>query len=123
MKQVPNPALFFLFTALTAGIFYAFLIPPFQSPDEPNHFLRAWQVSEGCWLPEKTTDQRLGGVLPASLAQVADSFAFLKNNPAARTTAGRIRATLDLPLSPGNSRFLDFANTASYAPSAYLPQA
>ena len=64
---------------LLFGLLFALLIPPFQSPDEPNHFYRAWQVSEGHFFPEKKGD-RLGGMLPASLMQVYDSFHFLKND-------------------------------------------
>jgi uncharacterized membrane protein len=123
MKYLPEPAFFFRTIALLAGMSYACLIPPFQSPDEPNHFLRAYQVSQGHWLPEKTTDQRLGGVLPESLQAVADSFAFLKNNTVARTTLHSIQTALQITLKPDKTRFLDFANTGIYAPTAYLPQA
>lgn len=117
-----DPARFFLVMALCFGTVYACLIPPFQSPDEPNHFLRAYQVSEGDWLPEQT-DSRLGGVLPVSLQAVADSFAFLKNNYDAHAGPGKIRRAGQIPLAPHNRRFLDFANTAIYAPTGYIPQA
>lgn len=108
---------------LIFGLAYALLIPPFQSPDEPNHFFRAWQVSEGHFFPEKIGN-RLGGVLPASLSQVSDSLLFLKNNPVvARLTHQRFLNALSIPLRPENRRFTDFANTAIYAPTAYFPQA
>jgi hypothetical protein len=112
--------------AFAFGIAFAFLLPPFQSPDEPNHFLRAYQVSEGRFFPEKKSESgfyRLGGTLPARLAQVCDSFAFLKNNYAARCSPTRLSEALSVPLQPEQRAFLDFANTAIYAPTAYLPQA
>ncbi len=104
------------------GLLFALLVPPFQSPDEPNHFLRAWQVSEGTFFPEKV-DNRLGGVLPGSLTQVCDSFLFLKNAPDARLHFRTLRNTLSIPLEAEKRRFADFANTAIYAPTAYIPQA
>ncbi len=108
---------------LLFGCVFALLVPPFQSPDEPNHFLRAYQVSEGHFWATRTADQRLGGILPVSLQGVCDSFAFLKNNPAARTDFVQIRRVAAVPLQTEQRAFLDFANTAVYAPTGYLPQA
>ena len=104
------------------GFAYALLVPPFQSPDEPNHFFRAWQVSEGHFFPEKK-DHRLGGSLPSSLVQVSDTFAFLRHDPHARLSLNTWRKALSVPLRPEQRSFTDFANTAIYAPTAYLPQA
>ncbi len=117
-----GPAEWFVGAALLFGSLFAVLIPPFQSPDEPNHLLRAYQVSEGRMFPVQM-DQRLGGYLPASLQAVADSFGFLKNDYQARLPAGLLRRAGQIPLRPGRRVFLDFANTAVYAPTAYLPQA
>ncbi len=110
------------FLLLLFGLVFALVTPPFQSPDEPNHFFRAWQVSEGHFFPEYT-GSRLGGDLPASLSEICDSFRFLKNEQKARLNLHSLRVGLSIPLNPGNRRFTDFANTAIYAPSAYLPQA
>ena len=112
----------FLGLSLGFGCLFVFLIPPFQSPDEPNHLLRAYQVSEGGFFPENT-DHRLGGTLPVSLAAVRDSFLYLKMNYAARTGRDAIFRNLQTPLEPARRAFLDFPNTAVYAPTAYLPQA
>lgn len=108
--------------SLVCGLVYVVLIPPFQSPDESSHFLRAWQVSEGRLWPEKT-DRRLGGELPASLSGLCDSFLYLRLSASARAEPARVCRLLEMPLRPGERRFTDFANTAIYAPSAYLPQA
>lgn len=109
--------------ALFSGLLWAALIPPFQSPDEPNHFFRAWQISEGYFFPEKTADRRLGGVLPESASKCAQAFAGLKGNDTARLTLLQWRAEWARPLRPDARRFTDFANTAIYAPTAYVPQA
>ena len=109
--------------AFLFGAIFIALTPPFQSPDEPNQFLRAYQVSEGQFFPEKIDNQRLGGYLPASLQTVADSFAYLKNNYPARLRPGLLQHASAIPLLPDHRIFLDFANTAVYVPIAYLPQA
>ncbi|MEI6409453.1 MAG: DUF2142 domain-containing protein [Bacteroidota bacterium] len=122
-RRIPDPANLFLALSLVFGVAYALLIPPFQSPDEPNHFLRAWQISEGAFWPDRRPDQRLGGELPLSPQALADSFAYLKNNYAARLDAALIRRLAALPPDYNKRGFLDFANTAIYAPFGYVPQA
>ena len=118
-----RPVQLFAIMALLFGGLFIGLTPPFQSPDEPNHFLRAYQVSEGHFFPEKIENQRLGGYLPASLQSVADSFAYLKNDYQARLRPGWMNRSRAIPLLPDHRLLLDFANTAVYAPTAYLPQA
>ncbi len=103
------------------GVLYVFLIPPFQSPDEPNHFLRAYQISEGHLFPEKT-DARLGGVLPRSLDQLVDTFAYLKNNYDSRLSTSSLQYAASIALNSEDRQFHDFVNTAIYAPLGYLPQ-
>lgn len=113
----------FVFIALFFGSLLAFLTPPFQSPDEYNHFYRAWQVSEGKLTPEIKDGNRLGGELPAALDSLTKQFIYLKNNPAARLHFSRIGAAYDLRIDESERRFTDFPNTAIYAPTAYVPQA
>lgn len=57
MKHPLNAAKSFLFIFLLFGTLMVFLTPPFQVPDEINHFYRAWQVSTGSFSPVKQ-DQR-----------------------------------------------------------------
>ncbi len=121
MKR-PDAAAVFAGLALLFGSLFVFLIPPFQSPDEPNHFFRAYQVSEGFFFPE-TAERRLGGNLPLSLSQLRDSFSFLKMDYGARLDKDLIFRCLDIPLDENRRGFTDFPNTAIYAPTAYLPQA
>src|SRR5258705_2366288 len=37
----------FVLYGLVATVFLAINMPPFQNPDEPNHFLRAAQLADG----------------------------------------------------------------------------
>jgi uncharacterized membrane protein len=60
---ISSPARVFLLLGIVYGIFFLFVTPPFQVPDEPNHFYRAYQISEGRFIaakkfpPTLTTDQ------------------------------------------------------------------
>ena len=116
------PEMVFLSLATLFGGVFVFIIPPFQSPDEPNHFFRAYQVSEGVFIPA-IRDNRLGGDLPVSLVQVRDSFSFLRMNYGARLDQALVLRNPDIPLRPEQRAFTDFPNTAIYAPTAYIPQA
>jgi hypothetical protein len=40
-----DPASVFAWVALLIGALLVALTPPFQVPDEPNHFYRAYQVA------------------------------------------------------------------------------
>jgi len=36
-----------LFILLGFGLAYVFILPPFEAPDEPAHFARAYSIAEG----------------------------------------------------------------------------
>lgn len=42
-----SPAAIFPWFSVAAGMVFLVLTPPFMVPDEPVHFYRAWQISEG----------------------------------------------------------------------------
>lgn len=114
------PPLAFVWVALLFGIPLALITAPFQAPDEPQHFLRAYQISEGGLLPTRHGD-RGGGQLPVSLVEVPARFAYLRFHPEEKTSLSQIRATMRIPLDPNRRQFIPFV-TAIYSPIAYLPQ-
>ena len=73
------PEKFFLALGLFFGLMFIVLTPPFQVPDETNHFFRAWQVSEG-GLSAVKQDSRVGGFIPQSLVKFSTPFYYLKGN-------------------------------------------
>lgn len=109
--------------ALLFGGLLVFIVPPFQSPDEYNHFFRAFQVSEGHFYPETLQGNRLGGGLPVSLDSFKNVFLPLKGDYGSQTSLAEMREVLSLPLEPGQQQFTDFPNTAIYAPTGYFTQA
>lgn len=110
----------FLWMASIFGLLFLVITPPFQTPDEVNHFYKAYQISEGQFVSTIQND-RVGGYLPQDVAHVAESFFPLAGRMHAKTSAEHI-----LSKFKGGSKereFVDFANTAVYAPISYAPQA
>lgn len=116
-----TPPWAFVWVALVFGIPLAAITAPFQAPDEPQHFLRAFQVSEGGLLPVRV-GPRGGGVLPVSLTDVAGRFQRLRFHSERKTSWQEIRQAMRVPLEPGRRTFIPFVS-AIYSPVAYLPQA
>ena len=109
--------------AVPVGLVLVGLTPPFQVPDEPNHFFRAYQVSEGDFAPQRTSTS-IGGTLPRSLPHVA--FTIMGNvpfNPNVKQDLDVWQQVLDVPLLPHDRAETAFPNTALSGPTAYLPQA
>jgi hypothetical protein len=111
------------------------LTPPFRVPDEFQHFLRAYQLSElqltaSMYEGEARTllpaSQEAKLMLPSSLAELAESFlgtrkVFIERDPTVQPLQGTFSA-LDRPLDPGRRELLSLLTIAK-APLSYLPQA
>ena len=122
-----RPERFFILTAAVFGILYALIVPPFQAPDEFNHFYRSWQIADnftevGGLTGKKTADNRLGDSLPTSLLTISEPFTHLPFSFEQRIKTSTIFTLLHAPLNNAQRTFVDFTNTAVYAPSAYLSQ-
>ncbi len=113
----------FCLVALLFGSLFVFVVPPFQVADEFNHFYRAWQVSDGIFVGVRTADNRLGGDLPVAVAKITQPFRSLPFHSENQIKSNTIFYNLSVPLDENNRQFVDFANTAIYAPTAYVPQA
>src|SRR5262245_3393653 len=88
----------FLVIGLVAGATFAVLFPPFSIADEPSHFLRAFHVSAGRLVPERTAEG-MGGALPASLPRLAADLAGnLPLNPEVKVDPRIVLAALARPL-------------------------
>jgi uncharacterized membrane protein len=112
----------FLFAALFWGTIMVFLVPPYQVPDEPAHFYRAYQVSLFDFKPE-VRNNRLGGELPVSLQEFYSTIMVTPGNKEDKLTVAMLEEALKIRLNPGDTKFFTFPNTALYSPVPYLPQA
>ncbi len=117
-----NPAKFFLFYSLFFGLLYLLITPPFQSPDEINHFYRAYQISEGVFVAKKKGD-RLGGDIPVSLKKFVSYYQQMPFNRFDKINIQYLKETAEIKLNPNEKIFVDFPNTAMYSPVSYIPQA
>lgn len=109
------------YISLISGLILACVIPPFQAPDEVNHFYKAWQISEGQFLTLKE-NQRVGGYIPHSVDSLAHYFSQYRFAPQPDISAQEILSALQLPLKPEVRSFRDYPNTGMYNPVGYLPQ-
>jgi uncharacterized membrane protein len=116
-----KPDLFFLFISLFSGIVFLIFTPPFQVPDEINHFYKSYQISNGILFPE-TKDNRLGGYVPKSFIEITKPFLGLRWDSNVKTNFKTIKEQFSVPLNEDENVFVDFPNTALYSPISYIPQ-
>ncbi|MCC6370539.1 MAG: DUF2142 domain-containing protein [Bacteroidia bacterium] len=117
-----KPASFFLWIGLFFGSLHFFINPPLQAPDEFNHFCRAYQVSKGQFIAEKT-NHRLGGHLPKSFQSFFVTYRFAATHPEYRFNSFLPDETSTTKLNADSLVFTDFANTSYYSAVSYAPQA
>src|ERR1044071_3378139 len=114
---------FFLAAGLAYGLVFVFATPPFQVPDEPAHFYRAYAVSEGT-LSAQRGEAGLGAGLPGSLEELGAGYKRdLAFHSERKIAPARILRSLAVPLDAGRRGFVDFRTSAQYTPVPYLPQA
>jgi uncharacterized membrane protein len=112
-----------LFAVVLFTLAFVLVTPPFQAPDEPQHFMKAVQLSQGSVFAE-VQGRSIGKSLPRTMtALYGQDFVMvspgiwrlyhLRDFPASwRADAGR-----------SGQEFANFPNMANYAPTLYLPQA
>jgi len=116
-----KPDLFFLITSFLSGILFLIITPPFQVPDEINHFYKSYQISDGHLTSEKK-DNRLGGYVPKSFMEITKPFLGLRWDSNTKTNFKTIKEQFSIPLHEYEKIFVDFPNTALYPPISYIPQ-
>ncbi len=119
-----NPQYVFIFLGLIYGIAFLVLIPPFQVPDEYEHYYKAWDLSNGHLIPEKIGN-KAGVSVPESVKIMTDNVYqkwkyFILNNQS--MDMGYL---LNLPLKSNNTIFVDISKYAvvTYSPLPYLASA
>jgi uncharacterized membrane protein len=118
---------FFVVAGLVFGLGFVAVTPPFQAPDEPAHFLRAYSLSEGQVLPSTrrtATGEAAGAEIPESLYELigavdTDRVRFHSDR---KVSEEQIVRAFSIPLASGPRSWHDLY-TMMYAPVAYLPQA
>jgi uncharacterized membrane protein len=104
---------------LIAGLGFALLTPPLTGYDEPSHFLRTYEVSEGHLIATQYRNQ-LGGQVPAELPGALGRLLVDGMFSPDRT---RFVKHLGDSAAGGPNTFIDFAPSAVYSPVPYAPAA
>jgi uncharacterized membrane protein len=112
----------FALVATVGGLAVLLVLPPFEVPDEPAHFFRAYEVSEG-GLVARRYEGRVGAFVPASLVPVVQLAFGIPFHADQKQDPQAVRALFGQPLVPRERVFVDFPNTALVSPLCYLPQA
>lgn len=102
---------------------FVMVTPPFQAPDEPQHFSRSVRLAEGRIFAERSGD-KIGGVIPRRFADLS-VVAFPREafgTPTRYRPVDLARAAAPRP-GGADAVFIEFANVANYAPTLYVPQA
>ena len=121
MGLISRPDRFLLVAGLLFGLGLALVTPPFQAPDEPAHFYRAYRLSEGRLdlIPPKST----GVDLPASVVEITGLRGDLPFHPERKIAPETILAAFRIPLEPDRREPAWFPNTLQYPFVPYVPQA
>src|ERR1043165_2935158 len=106
----------YLTIGLVFGLAFLVVTPPFQIPDEPNHFFRCFQISEGHVRPE-IGESLPGGEIPQAVIEtvreVGGEYAYLSDK---QVTLTLILEYLNYYPPKGFRRhFVSFPNTALYS--------
>ena len=106
----------YLVLALIAGVCMILLVPPFQNPDEPSHFYRAWSLAEGELVSRNDSTVVLPGSvakLPATLGSAGIDWS--RNSYSTETT----RRLLDQ--TTGSDEVRIFTSAGGAGPIGYVP--
>lgn len=122
MKKILKPQYAFVLLAIIFGFVLMFFTPPFQSPDEPWHFAKAFSVSQG-HLFSKKADNISGDYLPEALLKFEKRYKVIYFDTSQRISFDEIEHTKNILLQKDKKAFVNQKYQAMYTPLAYLPQA
>lgn len=106
-----------------ATLFFTLVTPPFQAPDENQHYMKALLLSEGGVLTTQH-GEAIGAVLPRAAIDL-HAVDFPTDVPATvrRFDAAKLGNSWNADASRPGTVFAEFPNVASYAPTLYAPGA
>jgi uncharacterized membrane protein len=119
------PFVVWLLISIPSTLALVFITPPFQVPDEPQHFLRAYQLSE-LELFGSVRDGVNGSTVPSSLSALIVRFMGTTELHTKRVKTNQpLRETwreMHRPLRASEREFANFS-MVTYSPLGYVPQA
>jgi uncharacterized membrane protein len=120
--SVGKPENVFLILGATFAILFCIATPALLVGDEPTHFYRSYQISEGQLVGEKQGDLS-GGWLPKSVLYTKEKLTGnIEMNPEVKFDTEVLPELYNLPLNNDDQVFERFPNTVVYTPIPYVPQ-
>ena len=113
-------ALIYFCLAASTVITLAWLMPPFQNPDELAHFQRIDQLSRGGVIGHRFGRGYSGGAVDAHIEQAHAPFALLPFHPERKVSSDMLARAERLGWG-GEPTLNQFPNTSIYSPFCYLP--
>lgn len=95
-------------------------MPPYQNPDEANHFFRAEQISRFRLIPEQVPNGVGGSFVDVGILETAVPFLAIPLHPERKATSSLYDATSSVRWGRQLTQ-VAFPNTAIYPPTLYLP--
>lgn len=121
-QPLAKPQNAFLLLAAFFGFLMIFITPPALVGDEPNHFFRAYQISEGTIVGQKI-DNLSGGWLPKSVLDTNRKLVGeIEMNHHIKFDVNLIWELRRMPFNEDEKVFVPFHNTVVYSPVPYIPQ-
>lgn len=109
---------YFLYLAALFGLLFIIITPPFQAPDEPQHYFRSYQLANLDLFADKIGD-RYGFKVPSEL-EIFYKKSTAPSNPYASGSFENVSSVLG-DRNYNNKSVVYFDNTAIYPPIAYIP--
>lgn len=101
------------------GLVYGLIVPPFQSPDEQDHFYRILQLSNFQLFSEKK-ESGTGGDIPIHFIRFVNYLSINMQKTKEKYQVEKIKDSLSLNPNYDNTTFQVFSNTALYTPIPYI---
>lgn len=104
-----KPETTFVILALVFGLTFTFTNPPLKTADEPSHFYKSFDISQGHLIPKN------------QLSKLPTNFFHLQNFPQNETTNfSKLQHYFSQPLNLNKTIGLNISNIAIYPPLPYL---
>ena len=119
-KITPNKT--FIILSFIFGVLFSIIIPPFQAPDEPAHFYRAYQLSEFKIVGQKV-ENYAGGYIPKQIIEMTETLTGnIPGHKENKASIDKIGKYIKIKPNFEEIKLADFKNTVLYPPTVYLPQ-
>ncbi|CRF35567.1 hypothetical membrane protein [Brachyspira suanatina] len=103
----------FLVSFTIIGLSYMVLLPYLETPDEGNHFLRSYEISQGHLISDKNDKNYGGRTFESNIVNMTHRISSYNN---------LISNILKQNTVSSEMKFIEFPNTALYSFISYIPQ-